>query len=85
MDVTEQELLRLAVGFADQVDHAFVVNLQVLTEAGAQDIACLAGEGDEFGEGGRHGGGILAGMREEGKAGLKIKITTKDTNGHKGY
>ena len=54
-DVAEQELLRLPVGFADQVDHALVVDLQVQAEVGAQDVPRLAGEGDEFGEGGRHG------------------------------
>jgi hypothetical protein len=45
-DVAEQELLRAMVGVTDQVNDAFMVDLQELAEAGTQDISCLAGEGD---------------------------------------
>jgi hypothetical protein len=50
----------------------------VLTEAGTQDISCLVSEGNEVREGGRHSGHILAGKRDESKAGLKIQTTTTD-------
>jgi hypothetical protein len=46
VDVAEKELLRAVIGLADQVDHPFVVNVQVLTKAGAQNLPRLTGEGD---------------------------------------
>ena len=66
-DVVEQELLGLVVGFTHQVDHAFLIDVQELAKAGAQDISRLPGEGDEVSEGRRHSKPILAGLQEEGK------------------
>jgi len=66
-DMTEQELLRDAIGLGHQVDEAFIIDMQVLAKIGAEDFAGLFGEGNEIGESGRHSGHILAGLGEKGK------------------
>src|SRR5512139_3735748 len=71
VDVAEQELLRTAVYVAHQVDVAFMVYLQMLAEAGAKNLARLAGEGDQVSEGRRHSGLILAWSGANGKKGVK--------------